>query len=163
MTRFIPALPGDASTIARLRQQCWAATYRGIYPDEMIDQFDFAWHERQDLARINSDQYEVFLIQSDEIPVGYLTIQDSQPPHLLSLYLLPEYQRQGIGRMAFAHMAEFCKVRNQPIFLCQCQPENNAALSFYQRMGGTVIARDEGNKEAYMNSITLEFNVNKEA
>ena len=74
MTRFIPALPGDASTIARLRQQCWAATYRGIYPDEMIDQFDFAWHERRDLARINSDQYEVFLIQSDEIPVGYLTM-----------------------------------------------------------------------------------------
>ena len=65
--------------------------------------------------------------------------------------------------MAFSRMAEFCKVRNQPIFLCQCQPENNAALSFYQRMGGTVIARDEGNKEAYMNSITLEFNDNKEA
>lgn len=160
MIRFVPAHPGDEHIIARLRQQCWAATYRGIYPDEMIDQFDHAWHARRDLARITSGQHVVCLILADSTPAGYLTIADGQPPHLLSLYLLPEYQRQGIGRMAFARMADFCKARRQPYFLCQCQPENTAALAFYHRMGGVIIARDEQNEEAFMNSVTLRFPVN---
>ncbi len=162
MIHFALAMPGDETSISRLRQQCWAATYRGIYPDEMIDQFDFCRHERQDLARINNDKYEVFLIHSNGTPIGYLTIQDGQPPYLLSLYLLPEYQRQGAGRMAFARMADFCKAQNQPYFLCQCQPENTAALAFYQRMGGIIIARDENNEELYMNSVTLRFDIRKE-
>lgn len=159
MLTFIPAQPGDEHTIAHLRQQCWAATYRGVYPDEMIDQFDHAWHARRDLLRINSRQYEVSLICSDGQPVGYLILQDGQPPQLHSLYLLPDYQRQGAGRMAFARMADFCKARRLPHFICQCQPENTAALAFYQRMGGVIIARDETNEEAYMNSITLRFPV----
>ena len=44
MIDFVPAQPEDAARIGRLRQRCWAATYRGVYPDEMIDQFDYAWH-----------------------------------------------------------------------------------------------------------------------
>ena len=44
MIRFIPALSADAPLLSQLRQQCWAATYRGVYPNDMIDQFDYAWH-----------------------------------------------------------------------------------------------------------------------
>ena len=30
-------------------------------------------------------------------------------------------------------------------------------------MKGSIIARDEGNAEAYMNSVTLRFDISKEA
>lgn len=160
MIRFIPAQPGDESTLGHLRQRCWAATYRGIYPDEMIDHFDYAWHAKHDLARIGSPDFEVFLIEEDALPIGYMTIRHNTPPLLYSLYLLPEHQRRGVGRMAFAHMREDCIRRNQPVFLCHCQPENRAALAFYHRMGGAIIARDEANEEAFMNSLTLRFPVN---
>ena len=37
----------DAAVIAKLRQEIWSTTYRGIYPDDMIDQFDYAWHTQR--------------------------------------------------------------------------------------------------------------------
>lgn len=159
MIRFTPAKPGDESTLGHLRQRCWAATYRGIYPDEMINQFDYAWHAKHDLARITSPQFEVFLITEDAAPIGYMTIQHGAPPLLYSLYLLPSHQHRGIGRMAFERMRHFCTEQEQPFFLCNCQPENTNAIAFYQHMGGVIIARDEDNEEAFMNSVTLRFPV----
>lgn len=159
---FTCARPEEAHILGRLRQQCWAATYRGVYPDDMIDHFDYAWHAEHDLARINSARYEVSLIQADETPIGYMIIQHENPPILHSLYLLPAHQRHGVGRMAFARMRDFCKAHGHPYFLCHCQPENVSALAFYRRMGGMIIARDESNEEAFMNSVTLRFPVNIE-
>ena len=160
MIDFVPAQPEDAARIGRLRQRCWAATYRGVYPDEMIDQFDYAWHEKQDLARITGEQNRVFLIMENTATLGYMIIRKGLPPLLHSLYLLPEHQRRGIGRMAFERMREYCTAQEQPYFLCHCQPENTNAITFYHRMGGTIIARDENNKETFMNSLTFRFPVN---
>lgn len=157
MVHFTPAQPGDAHCISLLRQQCWAATYRGIYPDAMIDRFDFSWHAQRDLARITSNKFSVNLILEDTAPIGYMVIQHRCPPLLYSLYLLPEYQQHGIGRMAFRILHEYCRERKQPFFLCQCQPENAGAIAFYHRMGGTIISRDEDNEERFMNSVTFRF------
>lgn len=161
MICFAPARPGDEITLARLRQQCWAATYRGIYPDAMIDHFDFPWHEKQDLARISSPNFDVSIIQENGTAIGYMVMRHGAPPLLYSLYLLPAYQHRGIGKLAFQRMKKYCQAQNHPCFLCHCQPENTAALAFYQHMGGTIIARDESNAEAYMNSVTLRFDIHK--
>lgn len=160
MISFFPACPGDETIIAQLRQQCWAATYRGVYPDEMIDRFDYNWHAQRDLARITSKNYDVYLIRENATAIGYMTIQHSRPPLLYSLYLLPKYQHRGIGRMAVARMCEYCKTQNQPFFLCHCQPENRNAIAFYHHLGGTIIAQDTCNVEPYMNSVSFRFPVN---
>ena len=157
MIRFIPAQAGDAPLLGQLRQQCWAATYRGIYPDEMIDRFDFAWHASQDLTRITDGRHDVLLITGDDQPIGYMIIRHGAPPLLHSLYLLPSHQRQGVGRMAFERMHQHCAARGQACFLCHCQPENAPAMAFYETMGGAVIARDETNEAAFMNSVTFRF------
>lgn len=161
MISFILAKPGDESILGHLRQRCWAATYRGIYPDEMIDQFDFVWHAKHDLTRIASPQFEVFLIAEGSTPIGYMTIRHGTPPLLYSLYLLPSHQHLGIGRKAFDRMRDFCIANAQDCFLCNCQPENVNAMAFYQHMSGVIVARDEGNKETFMNSVTFRFELPK--
>ena len=40
LVRFEQATEDDAQTIIELRKQIWATTYRGFYPDSMIDDFD---------------------------------------------------------------------------------------------------------------------------
>ena len=42
---FVEATAADALTIIGLRCRIWDTTYRGIYPDSMIDDFDWAWHK----------------------------------------------------------------------------------------------------------------------
>ena len=49
---FKKAEPTDAPLLAATRQKAWAATYRGIYPDEMIDQYDLERYTAKDRERL---------------------------------------------------------------------------------------------------------------
>lgn len=156
---FIPAGESDAHTMGILRQQAWSDTYRGIYPDEMIDNFDYAWHAERDLRRIQSPQYQNYLIQVAHRNVGYLIVRKGNPLLLQSLYLLPEAQRKGIGRQVFSMLRSQCAEQNIDSFICHCQPDNRRAIGFYEKMCGVVIDRDEGNEERWQDSIVFEFRI----
>ena len=54
---FVEAAKEDVPEIIALRHQIWGTTYRGIYPDDMIDNFDWAWHQEKELLRINDPAY----------------------------------------------------------------------------------------------------------
>ncbi len=156
MTAFTRAVPADAPVIARLRQRCWDAAYRGIYPDEMIDQFDFSWHAARDLQRIQAASHAVYLIREDDAPIGYLILAAGDEPCLQSLYLLPECQRRGVGRAALSLASAWCASLHRPYFLCQCHPENAPAMAFYRQLGGEIIAHEDC-EESWQSSVTFRF------
>lgn len=154
---FISVRESDAGILGRLRQKAWSATYRGIYPDEMIDQFDYPWHKERDTLRIRSPQYENYFIQVCGQNVGYLTLKKDKVLILYSLYLLPEAQGQGIGRQAFSFVSRYCDKCDSHGFCCHCQPDNTNAMGFYRHMGGRIIARDEENEQRWQNTVVFYF------
>ena len=152
---FRRAQEEDAAVIAKLRQEIWSTTYRGIYPDDMIDQFDYAWHTQKDAQRIKSPAYAVYLMMQEDHPIGYITLHISVPAHLLSLYLRQEYQHRGIGRRVFSFIQEVFQTRGVSTFTCACQPDNVHAMTFYRRCGGRVVGEDLSNEESWQNSVTF--------
>ena len=57
MIVFRKATPEDAPLLAATRPKVWATTYRGIYSDEMIDNYDLSYYtarDRKRMAIINS-------------------------------------------------------------------------------------------------------------
>ena len=85
---FVEAAKEDVPEIIALRHQIWGTTYRGIYPDDMIDNFDWVWHQEKELLRINDPAYSVYLLQKDDQNIGYLTISRTDGIVLQSLYIL---------------------------------------------------------------------------
>ena len=75
---FVEAAKEDVPEIIALRHQIWGTTYRGIYPDDMIDNFDWAWHQEKELLRINDPAYSVYLLQKDDQNIGYLTMSQNR-------------------------------------------------------------------------------------
>ena len=143
---FVEAAKEDVPEIIALRHQIWGTTYRGIYPDDMIDNFDWAWHQEKELLRIKDYQN-----------IGYLTMSRTDGVILQSLYILSEHQRQGIGRAAFDFIRAYCREHGAKSFTCHCVPENLNARAFYEKMGGEVIGADLANEEAWQNSVTYRF------
>ena len=141
---FVEAAKEDVSEIIALRHQIWGTTYRGIYPDDMIDNFDWAWHQEKELLRINDPAYSVYLLQKDDQNIGYLTISRTDGIVLQSLYILSEYQRQGIGRAAFDFIKAYCREHGAKFFTCHCVPENLNARAFYEKMG--ILKEIQGNQ-----------------
>lgn len=156
---FVQATEKDASPIVSLRQRIWGTTYRGIYPDSMIDGYDYAWHTEQELARINNPNYSVYRIVSDGQNIGYLTLKRTDVVILQSLYVVSEYQRQGIGRRAFDFIRDYCAEHHALSFTCHCVPANHSARRFYESMGGRVIAKDLEDEEPWKNSVVYRFDL----
>ena len=156
---FVPATENDVIPMIELRRQIWATTYRGIYPDSMIDNFDYAWHKEKELQRINPPDYAVYFIAKGNRNIGYLSIHKSNTVRLLSLYIIKEYQHQGIGKQAFDFVARRCKNDGVSSFICTCVPENWNARYFYKKMGGRIVGEDLDNEESWMNSVVFQFDL----
>ena len=129
---FIEASEEDVPSIIALRQRIWDTTYRGVYPDSMIDNFDWDWHREMELLRVHHPAYSVYLVRKDRQDIGYLTINEADVITLQSLYISAEYQRQGIGRQAFDFVKAYCRAHHAASFVCHCVPENLNARSFYE-------------------------------
>ncbi len=159
LVSFELATEDDAKTIIELRRQIWATTYRGLYPDSMIDDFDYAWHLEKELQRIRHPQYRVYRIVKDDCNIGYLSTRKTDVVTLQSLYVLEAYQHQGIGRTAFEFVKQYCRENRADGFVCHCLPENWNARKFYEKMGGKVAGEDMDNEENWMNSVIYHFTV----
>lgn len=154
---FVRAYSKDVPSIIELRHRIWDTTYRGIYPDYLIDDFEWDLHSEKELARVNDPAYSVYLIRKGQQNIGYLTIHQADRVILQSLYIVSECQRSGIGLKAFDLVRAYCRKHNVRSFICHCVPENHNARIFYERMGGTVIGEDLSNEESWQNSVTYQF------
>ena len=106
-TSLVSVKPEEARLLSEFRQKVWAKTYRGIYPDKLIDEFDFGLHDSKNLFMINSEEYSVYFINADGEKAGYLRGSPRHPrqdprglcSHLLKFLLIREkiHHRHLIG------------------------------------------------------------------
>ena len=154
---FVPVKPEEAHLLSEFRRKVWETTYRGIYPDKLIDEFDFDFHDSKNLFMINSEEYSVYFITADGKKAGYLILRHKNPLYVQSLYLLSEFRRKGIGKKTFDYIREHCrKNKIEKFYLC-CQLENKNALAFYKKMGGKITEKDIGHKNNCENNFKIEF------
>ncbi len=156
---FALAKPEEAQKLSELRYQVWQTTYRGIYPDDMIDHFDFSFHNERNLKYIQSPNFLVYFILDGADKVGYLILQKKDPLHLQSLYLLAPYRGKGIGTTAFQFVRAYCRMQGITKFDLDCHPDNTGSLAFYAKMGGTITGRDEGHEHNEENGVQITFPV----
>lgn len=142
---FRRAVPSDAPLWSRTRQKAWAATYRGIYPDEWIDQYDLETYIARDAQKLSDPKIQSYLVMDGAVCAGYFSYgpTDAGEFCLHTLYLLPEYQRQGIGTQIFRQLAEDCRAAGYTAFYNHCNYHNTSGRIFYEKMGGKL-AGDNG-------------------
>jgi ribosomal protein S18 acetylase RimI-like enzyme len=142
--RLRPAAAPDARAIARVHVETWRATYPGMVPDRTligmtIDSKAAAW--RHSLAR--ADKRDVVLVA--EAPaaglVGFASAGPNRQPVLpfagevQTLYVMPDWQDQGIGRSLLQGCFEGLRARGLASAVIWVLADNPSRF-FYERMGG---------------------------
>lgn len=141
----------DVEELSRLKQIMWMQTYRGIYSDDVIDNFDYEKHKNKFLKLIDNPDINFYVVESDNKLIGYMTYGLPTRPfrdyeqEIGLLYLLKEYQRNGIGRELFNIAFNGIKEKGYKEFFISCNKYNVNAQEFYKKMGGEVIYIDEDN------------------
>lgn len=136
----------DAAGIARVRAESWRHAYRGIVPDAYLDAIDVdEWAERQ---RRNMEQQAEQLLslvaEYQDLVVGWVAAgPNREAPHdyageLYAIYLLPEYQRRGIGSALTTATARWLTDQGMDSMLLWVLEENHPARRFYEALGGRL-------------------------
>ncbi len=141
----------DSDELSKLKQMVWNETYRGIYSDEKIDNYDYKNNSIKFLNIINDPNVELYVVEDNNKLVGYMDCgipyrsYKDYKQEIGLLYLLKEYQRQGIGRELFNIGLNRIKEKGFNEFFISCNKYNIKAQEFYKKMGGVIDHIDDDN------------------
>lgn len=146
--RVRKAVLNDSAGIARVQVDSWRTTYRGIIPDSFLDRLSYK--KQRKLWNEGIRLHHVFVAENrqGEI-VGFVSGGPNRFPDLsdaeaeiFAIYLLQDYQRQGIGKQLLKPLVEeFRRVNWNSVMVLAL--EDNPAKMFYERIGATKIGTTE--------------------
>jgi ribosomal protein S18 acetylase RimI-like enzyme len=151
--RYRIAVPSDAAAIAQLHAESWRSAYRGLYPDDYLDNEVFAdrtdvWNERFNKS---ADQALTIVVESNGGIVGFahsLVDEDPKEGTLLdNLHVRPDRKRSGIGRRLMVETATRVQKAGSKLGLYLWVLEGNEpARHFYDALGGCVTGRGKSHE-----------------
>ena len=134
----------DSAGIARVRVDTWRTTYAGIVPDDHLAGLSYGQDERRRRERFPTPDDARFVYVAEENSgeiVGYASAgpeRGGDPEYkgeLYAIYLLPAYQRKGIGRQLTLTVARRLLQQGFRSMLVWVLVEN-PSRGFYKALGG---------------------------
>ncbi|MBQ8311770.1 MAG: GNAT family N-acetyltransferase [Clostridia bacterium] len=143
------ATSDDCLALAELKGRVWNTTYKGIYSDETLQNYDVAKNQSIFESIVANPEIELYLAECNGTAVGLMTCGKPFRPFMHYeqeiglLYILKSYQRRGIGRGFFELARQQVKNSGHREFLVSVNKLNKPAIDFYLAMGGKVVLTDE--------------------
>ena len=135
----------DAADIAAVHDAAWRFAYRGILPgaelERMIARRGPDWWRRAVARRV-----PIVVLEVGAQVRGYITYGASRMRTLpyraevYELYIQPEFIGAGFGRRLFRTVQQRLARRGHDALVVWCLKDNLEACSFYERLGGRVVA-----------------------
>ena len=138
----------DATAIAKVHVDTWRSSYRGVVPDSILDGLSYGDREARWRERL-SGRSRGFLVAEDDagdagdvVGFAWSGPQRSGVPEyageIYALYVLPDRQRQGVGRLLTAAVAGELVERGMRSMLVWALADN-PYRRFYELLGGWLL------------------------
>lgn len=163
--RYRYAEPSDAEAIADYHVRCWHESYRGLLPDNVIDEIRVERTLPQWQTSLRTDPGEsgirTVVATLDGVAVGHVTVgperSDSRTEargELWALYVDPRHHRRGIGRELLTMAMRLLRQAGYAEVVLWTIPGNEPAIVLYESFGW----RADG-ESASMPSVNADLHV----
>jgi ribosomal protein S18 acetylase RimI-like enzyme len=129
----------DLAAIRRITWQSWISTYSSFIPEsDLRSYYDIHYTEESFLSMFNDPLTQGFVAEIDDQVVGYVRIffnRDENRLYVPSLYFLPDFQGQGMGRRLLEAAEEYATQKGIDRLWIGVMVENRQALVFYRKVG----------------------------
>lgn len=157
--------PKDAESIFYIQKNTWVNVYpnnqHNITREDILHKF--ADKEKR-VAKIKERMKRsegVWVATQEEKVVGFASIaQEESKDSISAIYVLPEYQGQGIGKALLKKILEFYK-NSKEIWL-EVVSYNENAINFYQKHGFQVVPGTEGEHKVVENKYIPTIKMKRE-
>ena len=150
------ATVADCLAVAEAHVQSWRGSFAGIVPQPFLDKMSVEKRAQAFEQRFSDGSYKMYVAQTPER--GVVGFADFGEPRekigayegeLYAIYLLPEFQRRGIGRRLFNRGVKFL-IESSKSSMYLLALEVSPYKSFYEKLGGQVIGRKQIEIEGVM-------------
>tara|TARA_Y100000034_G_C6588571_1_gene255596 strand:+ start:58 stop:540 length:483 start_codon:yes stop_codon:yes gene_type:complete len=140
MLRYRLIKKSDISKIRSVALQCWLDAYKQIYKESIIKKFiaNFYSMENIDKSIQNTNNKKAWfcIVLDHEKVIGFSHIGKKEKDwELFRIYILPSYQRKGIGLELIRKCEKFLKSKNLKSYLVYSHSKNKLAIKFYKKLG----------------------------
>lgn len=147
MFKISDATTEDISSIIHIAEKTWWPTYGNILTDEQIRYMLDAIYNPGSLGRQMADTAQVFLMGKDPRgPQGFAAYgprpEEPATYKLHKLYVLPDNQQRGYGRMLIDEIAKRMLRANKHILDVNVN-RYNSAVRFYEKYGFKVVREED--------------------
>lgn len=139
----------DVFEMARVRVDTWRSAYKGLIPDDVLENLSYqriAENWKKTLWESRMPGIAVFVAENEQKAIVGIAVcgpeQTDDPIYqgeVYVLYVLPQYQNQGIGRGLVArcvqHLIQQLKVETMLIWVIA----ENPYRKFYESLGGKKV------------------------
>ena len=145
----------DAAALASVTARAYEATYRGIVPGPVLDDWiagaRAGWDEALPRLTDPDQPSRAWVAERDGQPIGYATTSPGKdwwlpPPdgagELTNLYLDPDVIGSGIGGLLYRHATADLRERGFNPFVVWAFRDNPRAIGFYEAMGLVIDVPD---------------------
>ncbi|MDI5897687.1 GNAT family N-acetyltransferase [Flavobacterium yafengii] len=137
----------DFKTIREIAYKSWPSTYGSILSKEQIDyMLDLFYSEETLLENLNEKGHRFLLVNEGEVCLGFASYEhnylNQKCTRLHKIYLLPEAQGKGAGKLLIAAVENLAK-ENQSTTISLNVNKFNKAISFYKKIGFEVVSEEE--------------------
>ncbi len=137
----------DALAVAKVHVESWHKSFAGIVPQEFLDNLTVEKREQAFRQRFGEENYKMFVAETaNDGIVGFADFGKSREKdfafeaELYAIYLLPEFQRKGIGENLFKLCQKEMiadKVNSMYLMALDVSPYK----PFYEKMGGQIVGK----------------------
>ncbi|PST25268.1 N-acetyltransferase [Mesorhizobium plurifarium] len=151
----------DLEKVRALLAETWHVTYDTFYGVEKVNELTAKWHSIEALRARLQRKHSEFVVAdngSELAGMGYAAMSESLEKTVVlhQLYVLPKYQRHGVGRDMFAEL-ETCFPDAERMRV-EVEPQNLHALAFYRAHGFVEVAKTSscGDEQSGIPALILE-------
>lgn len=142
MIHIVKAAEADLKTISKIAHKTWPLTYGEILSEAQLDYMLNAFYSDSALRENIENGHQFILAKEADIVLGFASFehnhQNKQLTKIHKIYILPETQGKGIGKLLIDSIAEFAKENHFTSLLLNVN-RFNKALTFYQKLGFEII------------------------
>jgi GNAT superfamily N-acetyltransferase len=146
---FREATVADCLAVAKVHVRSWKESFAGIVPQTFLDKMSVEKRARAFEKGFSAASYKMYVAEAPgRGAVGFADFGeprediDAYEGELYAIYLLPEFQRKGIGGRLFNLGVEYLVASGKgSMYLLAL--EVSPYRSFYEKMGGRVLGRKQ--------------------
>ena len=149
MIQIVPATTSHIKALQEVSALAWPEAFKDILSASQIAyMMEWMYSEASLREQMEEKNNHYFLVKAVEQNVGYMSIEHNcekkEKTKIHKLYILPDQQKKGIGRMLIDFALERAREAGDGAIYLNVNKYNENAISFYHRIG-FFLAKEEVN------------------